>query len=126
MAGTSVDLDIDVSMTYIYSPSGGGLEWDASNVTHIARHGLQPGDVEHALTNDPVTVHYAVTGSGERRWVSVGPTSTGRRLAGVWTVRGARVRVVTAYPAARRLQAAYAKAKGGRDGASKTDPPVQD
>jgi len=112
-------------MTYIYNQSGGGFEWDASNVTHIARHGPQQGDVEHALTNDPVTVHYAVADSGEPRWVSVGPTSTGRLLA-VWTVRGTRVRVVTAYPAARRLQAAYAKAKGGHDGASQTDPPVQD
>ena len=113
-------------MTYIYSPSGGEFEWDASNVTHIARHGLQTGDVEHALTNDPVTMHYAVTDSGEPRWVTVGPTSTGRLLTVVWTVRGACVRVVTAYPAARRLQAAYAKAKGGHDGASQTDPPVQD
>jgi len=113
-------------MTYMHNLNDGGFEWDASNVAHIARHGLQPGDVEHALTNDPVTVHYAVTGSGEPRWVSVGPTSTGRLLMVVWTVRGACVRVVTAYPAARRLQAAYAKAKGGHDGASQTDPPVQD
>jgi uncharacterized DUF497 family protein len=113
-------------MTYIYNLSGGGFAWAASNVTHVARRGLQPGDVEHALTNDPVTVHYAVTDSGEPRWVSVGPASTGRLLAVVWTVRDARVHVVTAYPSARRLQAAYAKAKGGHDGASQTDPPVQD
>ena len=87
---------------------------------------MLPADAEHALTNDPVTLAYNGAGGGEKRWVSVGPIGEGRLLTVVWTNRGARVRVVTAYSAARRLRVAYGKAKGGGDGSGKTDPSVQD
>jgi len=102
-----------------------GFDWDTANVAHIARHGVEPVHVEHALSNDPVNLSYVVAGSGEQRWASVGPTDDGRLLVVVWTVRGDRVRVVTAYPATKRVRAAYASAKGGSHGAQETDPDVQ-
>lgn len=110
------------------SPGSDGFEWDDANVEHVARHGLDPADVELALANGALTLQHAVTGSGEKRWVSVGPTGArgnGRLVVVVWTVRGARVRVVTAYPAAKRLQAEYAKAKTGEGRARRADPKVQ-
>jgi uncharacterized DUF497 family protein len=100
-----------------------GFDWDTANVAHIARHGVEPAQVEQALSNDPVNLSYVVAGSGEQRWASVGPTDDGRLLVVVWTVRGDRVRVVTAYPATKRVRAAYASAKGGSHG--ETDPEVQ-
>lgn len=106
-------------MIYIHLPATSGFEWDASNTRHIARHGLQPRDVEQALANDPDTIRSIVVGTGEARWFTVGPNGAGRLLAGVWTLRGSRVRVVTAYPAGKRLQRDYAKAKGG-DGRAKS------
>jgi hypothetical protein len=105
-------------MIYIYLPATSGFERDTFNTGHIARHGLKPRDVEQALANDPSTIRSVVAGTGEERWFTVGPDGAGRLLAVVWTVRGSRVRVVTAYPAGKRLQRDYAKAKGsdGRAG----------
>jgi len=104
----------------------GGFDWDADNVAHIARHGVQPADAEQALLNDPVTLQYAVTGSGEERWVGVGPTDAGRLLVVVWTMRASLVRVVTAYPASGRLRGAYAKAKQFGEAGETNDSALQD
>ena len=114
-------------MIYIRGPGAddSGFDWDAANVAHIARHGPQPADAEPALSNDPVTLQYAVTESGEERWVSVGPTEERRLLVVVWTTRAARVRVVTAYPAVGRLREAYAKAKQLGEAGAKNDPAPQ-
>jgi uncharacterized DUF497 family protein len=105
-------------MIYIHLPATSGFEWDAFNTGHISRHGLQPRDVEQALANAPDTIRSVVAGTGEERWFTVGPNGAGRLLAVVWTTRGSRVGVVTAYPAGKRLQRDYAKAKGsdGRAG----------
>jgi uncharacterized protein len=102
-----------VCMIYIRSAGAEGFEWDAFNVGHIARHGVQPPEAEEALAGDARTIRSVVSGSGEERWLSVGSTSRGRLLAVVWTVRGTRVRVVTAYAADKRLQRFYERAKFG-------------
>jgi uncharacterized DUF497 family protein len=100
-------------MIYIHQTGTGGFDWDAFNTAHIARHGLQPLDVEEALANEPATIRSIVEGTGEERWFTVGRNEAGRLLAVAWTMRGSRVRVVTAYPAGKRLQRDYAKAKSG-------------
>ena len=113
-------------MIYIYLPDAIGFEWDTFNAAHIARHGLQPVDVEQALAKHPVTIRSVVAETGEERWFTLGPNAAGRLLAVVWTMRGARVRVVTAYPAGKRLQRVYAKAKGGNGRAGRdARPPVR-
>jgi uncharacterized DUF497 family protein len=114
-------------MIYIYAPGSGGFEWDAHNVAHIARHGLLPAEVEHALSGELATLLEEFVERGERRSLSVGPTGTGRLIVVVWTSRGARVRVVTAYPANRRVRRDYERAKGvGNDSAPGTDSRLQD
>lgn len=114
-------------MIYIHSTGADGFDWDASNIEHIARHGLQPADVERALAGEPVTLSEGVTRAGEQRWVSIGRSAAGRLLAVVWTVRGTRVRIVTAYPASRRQQVAYEGAKVSNRGAEVSpDSGIQD
>jgi len=76
-------------MIYIHSPGSGGFEWDAHNVAHIARHGLQPAEVEHALSGEPATLLEEFVKGGERHSLSVGRTGTGRLVVVVWTLRGA-------------------------------------
>ena len=88
----------------------GGFEWDDANRDHVARHGVTPDETEQALLNDPISLEYQ-TDRGEPRWVSVGPTDATRFLVVVWTVRGPAIRVVTAYPANRRLMAVYRRTK---------------
>jgi len=67
-------------------------------------------------------------GTGQAPGGGVGlRTAAGRLVAVVWTVRGARVRVVTAYPASRRQQVAYEEAKYSNSGAEVSpDPEFQD
>jgi len=114
-------------MVYIHSWDQGGFERDAHNVAHIARHRLQPAEVEQAIAGEPATLSEGLAEAGERRWVTVGRTAAGRLVAVVWTVRGARVRVVTAYPASRRQQVAYEDAKCSNSGAEVSpDPEFQD
>ena len=114
-------------MVYIHSWDQGGFERDAHNVAHIARHRLQPAEVEQAIAGEPATLSEGLTEAGERRWVTVGRTAAGRLVAVVWTVRGARVRVVTAYPASRRQQVAYEDAKCSNSGPEVSpDPEFQD
>ena len=114
-------------MIYIHSNGAEGFEWDAASVEHIARHGPRPADVERALAGEPGTLSEGVTQAGKRRWVSVGRSAGGRLLVVVWTVRGRRVRIVTAYPASRRQQVAYERAKVSNRGAEVSpDPGIQD
>ena len=48
-------------------------------------------------------MHREVRGrSGERRWAIVGATEAGRIIVIIYTWRGPRARVVTAYPASGR------------------------
>lgn len=112
-------------MVYIHSSDSVGFEWNAHNVAHIARHGVQPSEAEEALAGDARTLRSVVSGTGEERWLSVGPTSLGRLLAVVWTIRGTRVRVVTVYPADKRLQRFYERARAGNP-APEADSPVPD
>lgn len=112
-------------MIYIHSPDSSGFEWDAHNVAHIARHGVQPSEAEEALAGNVGTLRSEVRGTSEERWISVGLTTRGRLLAVVWTSRGTRVRVVTAYPADKRMQRFYERAKAGNP-ATKSDSPVPD
>ena len=115
-------------MIYIYHQSvgDGGFDWDDANAAHVARHGVQASEAEQALSNDPVTIQSAVPGGGEPRWVSVGATDAGRLLVVVWTERTPRVRVVTAYPAAKKLREAYANAKQLGKADNKNGSAVQD
>jgi uncharacterized DUF497 family protein len=78
----------------------GGIEfdWDDENTKHLAGHKVTPAEFEQVLTNDPLDLDYELV-DGEERSRSVGPTSGGRLLSIVWTVRNGKVRAVTAFPA---------------------------
>jgi hypothetical protein len=95
-------------------PAGGGLDfdWVEANSRHIARHEVTMEEAEQAVRNDPVDLG-SETVDGEERLLNLGRTDGGRVLLVVTTMRENRVRVVTAYPAGRRLVAVYFEQKGG-------------
>ena len=70
------------------------FDWDRGNISHIARHGVTPRQCEAAMENAIVTV--PGNQSYEPRWKTTG-VAEGSRLDVIWTLRGDRVRVVTAY-----------------------------
>lgn len=86
--------------------------WDASNVEHIAKHGVLPEEAEQVTLNNPVDIERQLR-SGESRIVQLGETDRNRILIVVLTLREGMIRVVTAFPANRRLRNFYLEEKGG-------------
>jgi uncharacterized protein len=74
-------------------------EWDAGNEPKVARHGLTRTECEAALEDPRRVVSDAYEVDGEVRLAIVGATPAGRIVRVVFTVRGGRFRVVTAYQA---------------------------
>jgi hypothetical protein len=72
------------------------FEWDPNNLRKIRAHGIEREEVEWALLHDPVPIYEQVV-EGEFRFVYYGETRNGRLLAVVFTERGDKLRVVTAY-----------------------------
>lgn len=74
----------------------GIFRWDSANIDHIARHTLEPEDVEEALL-DPKGINAPAYNAGsERRHGFIGATEAGRILFVVYTERSDELRVVTA------------------------------
>lgn len=72
------------------------FDWDKGNLEHVALHGIGPSEAEEAILNNPVVLA-TVLSSGEARTVCAGRTASGRVLKVVYTLRGGRIRVVTAH-----------------------------
>lgn len=88
------------------------FEWDAANVSHIARHKATPEETEQALLNDPFDLGFEIR-RGEERWTSIGHTDELRVLVVIWTLRGEEVvRVITAREAGKAARRVYLRAKG--------------
>ena len=72
------------------------FDWDDNNIEHIARHGVEPWEVEEALLGPYVVGTDAYSVRGETRWGALGATDAGRILAVVFTRRHGKVRPITA------------------------------
>ena len=84
-------------------------------MSHIARHGITPQEVEQVLTGAPLPLSTEER-SGEERHAELGETDSGRVIVVAWTWRRGRIRVVTAFPAKRKMRALYERIEGGSDG----------
>jgi uncharacterized DUF497 family protein len=79
------------------------FSWDEANVRHLARHNVTPEEAEQCYRNDPLIVEEQYE-SGEERFLALGENHAARRPAFVFTIRGDKVRFVTAYPMTRDQQ----------------------
>ena len=86
------------------------FDWDASNLSHLARHGISRAEFEQAMTHDPVFVDF-YDGTGEERWYALGATGRLRVLFLVFTFRGERLRPITGWNAEKRMREAYFQSK---------------
>jgi uncharacterized DUF497 family protein len=85
-----------------------GFDWDAANLKHATRHGLTRPEIEGALLGKWLSVvKDDSSGSNEDRYLVVGRSPTRTLLGIVVTVRGERLRVITAYPLPRRKRKFY-------------------
>ena len=75
-----------------------GFEWDAGNSDkNWLRHAVRQSEAEQVLLNTPLVVAADIGHSQtEARFAALGRTDTGRGLAVVFTVRGNRIRVISA------------------------------
>ena len=75
------------------------FDWDAENLQHIAGHDVTADEAEYVLTHFTVELEYQDWHATEERLQEVGVTASGRFLVVLTTLRGMRIRVVTAYNA---------------------------
>jgi uncharacterized DUF497 family protein len=83
------------------------FDWDADNLMHIAEHGLTPEEVEFALAHRTLEIEFQDWHDSEERYSEIGMTHGGRILVIVTTLRGPRLRVVTAHDAPRQRAKEY-------------------
>ena len=72
------------------------FDWDDANIGHIAEHEVEPEEAEEVVLGDSLDVGFDVV-NGEERWSYLGETSGSRILRVVITMRGERIRVLTAF-----------------------------
>ncbi|MGH9599993.1 MAG: BrnT family toxin [Terracidiphilus sp.] len=87
------------------------FEWDRANITHIAEHGVRPEEAEQVILNRPVDLGSELR-NGEERTAQVGETDAGRILIAISTMLGTKIRVITAWPAKKRLRRYFLAQKG--------------
>jgi uncharacterized protein len=89
------------------------FHWNDANITHIAQHGVTPAEAEQIILNGPIDLEFSHR-SKELRVAQIGETDKGRILVVVSTWRSGLIRVITAYPAKKRLRILYAAQKAKR------------
>jgi uncharacterized DUF497 family protein len=87
------------------------FDWDDENIAHLTRHRIRPSEVEELFLNDAAIQGHEVV-DGEDRWTSVGTTNSLRVLVVVFTMRRAKIRPITGWPADRRTKKEYFLAQG--------------
>ncbi len=87
-------------LRYHFGLVAGGIEfdWDDEKKKHLAAHKVAPAWFEQVLDNDPLDFAFDLVDDQER-YRSVGLTKGGRWLPVAWTIRGGKVRAITAFPA---------------------------
>ena len=86
------------------------FDWDDANILHLAEHDVRPEESEEVVLGDPLDLGSEFV-DGEVRWSYVGETNNRRILQVAITLRGERVRVVTAFEAPRYWKMFYLEQK---------------
>lgn len=87
----------------------GLFDWDEGNEGHVARHGVEPYEVEEALLDPwrkPLSAHNR---GGEKRRGLIGATEAGRILFVIYALRGGKVRPITANDATKAQKRRYGR-----------------
>jgi uncharacterized DUF497 family protein len=78
-------------------PEAAEFEWDDGNRDKNLKHGVENRECEQVFFNEPLVVLDDPKHSvAEERCAAFGKTDRGRRLTVVYTVRGERIRVISA------------------------------
>lgn len=84
------------------------FEWDKHNMGHIGKHRVEPGECEQVFFNIPLTVEPSIVHPyGEKRCFALGKTNMNRTLVVIFTLRKAKIRVITARDANKKERINY-------------------
>lgn len=79
------------------------FDWDQQNIDHVARHGVEPGEVEAACRGAALVLR-----GREARYLAYGQTAAGRYLLIVFRVLDqGRIRIITARDMTERERRMY-------------------
>lgn len=94
-----------------FFPDIEGFQWDEGNASKSSAKHVSWTEAEQVFMNRPVVITGDVAHSGrEARRFCFGHTNEGRLLTVVFTVRGKRLRVISARPMSRRERTGYVQA----------------
>jgi uncharacterized DUF497 family protein len=95
-----------------------GFEWDEGNsAKNWLRHEVQQAEAEQALLNTPLVVSVTTKhGAAEPRYIALGQTDAGRLLTIVFTVRGKRIRVISARAMSKPERKIYGQIQASAEG----------
>ena len=82
------------------------FNWNDANRSHLSEHGVSPEEAEQVVVNNPVDLEVQLR-NGEDLTLQVGETDAGRILVVVTTWRDGGIRVITAFPANKKLRTLY-------------------
>ena len=88
------------------------FDWDRGNVDHIAEHEVVPEEGEEVILGDSLDIGFDIV-DGEERWSYLGETNDGRILWITVTLRGKRMRVVTAFEPEKHWKVFYLEETAG-------------
>src|ERR1017187_1030185 len=87
-----------------------GFEWDSGNLKKSrTKHRVSAREAEELFFNGPEVLEDARHSEREKRWLAFGHTDDGWLLACAFTVRDARLRVISIRPMSRRERKWYAE-----------------
>jgi uncharacterized DUF497 family protein len=83
------------------------FDWDDANILHLAEHNVTPEEAEEVTLGDPLEMGFDKSEPGENRWSYIGETLRGKVFQVVITMRGERIRIVTAFRPTTRDEISY-------------------
>jgi uncharacterized DUF497 family protein len=88
------------------------FDWDAGNRSKGRKHGVEPSEAESLLHRSVFLAGRIVEPAyDESRWLLLGETDTGRRLALIFTRRDGKLRPITCRAMRRNERRLYGEAK---------------
>lgn len=75
---------------------------------------MTPEEAEEVVLSDPLEMGFEKSAAGEDRWTYVGETNHGQVLQVAITLRGEKIRVITAFEPTRRDKLLYMETKAGQ------------
>jgi uncharacterized DUF497 family protein len=105
-------IDDPEAEAWLEALSAEAFEWDSGNRSKTAKHRVEPSEVESLLQRTVFLAGRIVEPvHDEPRWLLLGETNAGRRLALIFTRRGTKLRPISCRPMRRNERRLYEEAK---------------